>query len=186
MGNATNMHSIVAGHRNRRIMQNSWVVHDIEAAMRQWLRSAGVGPFFVVKGVTLEDQRYRGKPAPKSIDVTFALAQAGDIQIELVCQHNDVPSAYRDTVPAGRSAFHHMALYSHEYDSDLADYTRQGYEVAFSGAFAGKRFCYVDTSADIGCMIELIEASEAQEGFFKRIIDAAKDWDGSDPIRPAF
>jgi hypothetical protein len=115
-----------------------------------------------------------------------ALAQAGDIQIEFVCQHNDVPSAYRDTVPAGRSAFHHMALYSHDYDADLADYTHGGFEVAFSGAFAGKRFCYVDTSASIGCMIEIIEASDAQESFFNRIIDAAKNWDGRDPYRPAF
>jgi hypothetical protein len=79
-----------------------------------------------------------------------------------------------------------MAVYSHDYDADLADYTSGGFEVAFSSAFAGKRFCYVDTSASIGCMIEIIEASEAQEGFFKRIIDAARDWDGRDAIRPAF
>jgi Glyoxalase/Bleomycin resistance protein/Dioxygenase superfamily len=99
--------SPLSGRRNRRIMQNSWVVRDIEVTMRQWLRTAGVGPFFVVKDITLEDQIYRGKPAAKSIDVTFALAQAGDIQIELVQQHNDVRSAYRDTVPAGHCAFHH-------------------------------------------------------------------------------
>jgi hypothetical protein len=172
--------------RNRKIIQNSWVVPDIDAAMRQWVRTTGIGPFFVVKGVTLDDQCYRGKPAAKSIDVTFALAQAGDIQIELVEQHNDVKSAYRDLVPAGRSGFHHMALYSHDYDADLADYTRAGFDVAFSGAFAGKRFCYVDTSPAIGYMMELIEASEAQAGFFEKIIAAAKDWDGTDPVRPAF
>ena len=176
----------VGRQRNRKIMQNSWVVTDIGAAMQHWVRTAGIGPFFVVKGLTLDDQCYRGKPAAKSIEVTFALAQAGDIQIELVEQHNDVKSAYRDLIAAGRSGFHHMALYSDDYDADLADYTRAGFEVAFSGAFAGKRFCYVDTSASIGCMMELIEASDAQAGFFSKIIAAAIDWDGSDPIRPAF
>ena len=45
--------------RNRKIIQNSWVVPDIEAAMRHWVETTGVGPFFVVKGVTLDDQRYR-------------------------------------------------------------------------------------------------------------------------------
>ena len=172
--------------RNRKIIQNSWVVTDMDAAMRHWVETTGVGPFFVVKGVTLEDQRYRGKPAAKSIEVTFALAQAGDIQIELVDQHNDVRSAYRDLIPAGQSGFHHMAIYSQEYDADLSDYTGAGFEVAFSGAFAGKRFCYVDTSKPIGYMIEIIEASDAQAGFFAKIADAAKNWDGSDPIRPAF
>ena len=172
--------------RNRKIIQNSWVVPDIDAAMRHWVSTTGVGPFFVVNGLTLDDQRYRGAPAEKSIEVTFALAQAGDIQIELVDQHNDVRSAYRDLVPAGQSGFHHMAIYSHDYDADLADYTCASFEVAFSGAFAGKRFCYVDTSRAIGYMIEIIEASVAQAGFFAKIIDAAKHWDGSDPIRPAF
>jgi len=177
---------VLARPRNRKIIQNSWVVTDIDAAMRHWVRTTGVGPFFVVKGVTLEDQCYRGTPAVKSIDVTFALAQAGEIQIELVAQHNDVKSAYRDLIPAGHAGFHHMALYSHDYDADLADYTRGGFEVAFSGAFAGKRFCYVDTSRSIGYMMELIEASDAQASFFAKIIAAAKNWDGTDPIRPAF
>jgi hypothetical protein len=186
MGSESDKAAILAGKRNRRVMQNSWVVSDIDAAMRNWVRTTGVGPFFVVKGITIDDQRYRGKPVAKPLEVTFALAQAGDIQIEFVCQHNDAPSAYRDTVPVGRSAFHHMAVYSHDYDEDLADYTHGGFEVAFSGAFAGKRFCYVDTSASIGCMIEIIEASDAQAGFFKRIIDAANNWDGRDPYRPAF
>jgi hypothetical protein len=172
--------------RNRRVIQNSWVVDDIDAAMKHWVRTTGVGPFFVVKGITIDDQCYRGTPATQPIDVTFALAQAGDIQIELVAQHNAVKSAYRDLVPAGRSAFHHMALYAHEYDADVAEYAAAGCEIAFSGAFAGKRFCYVDTSATIGCMVELIEASAAQEEFFARIASAAKNWNGSDPIRPAF
>jgi Glyoxalase/Bleomycin resistance protein/Dioxygenase superfamily len=172
--------------RNRRVIQNSWVVHDIDAAMDHWVRTAGVGPFFLVKDITIDDQCYRGKPAAQSLDVTFALAQAGDIQIELVAQHNDVPSAYRDTIPAGRSGFHHMALYSLDYDADLEDYRKAGAEVAFSGAFGGKRYCYVDTSASLGCMVELIEASSVQDEFFARIAAAAQGWDGSDAIRPAF
>lgn len=169
---------------NRRVIQNSWVVTDIHAAMAAWTRTTGIGPFFLVEGITIEDQLHRGQPT--DVGVTFALAQAGEIQIELVCQHNDAPSAYRDTIPKGSSGFHHIALYCHDYDDDLAAYTATGAEVAFSGGFDGKRFCYLDTSATIGCMVELIEASEAQEEFFKRIRVAAENWDGRDPVRPAF
>ncbi|HEY8385219.1 MAG TPA: VOC family protein [Porticoccaceae bacterium] len=169
---------------NRTIIQNSWIVTDIHAAMAAWTKNTGIGPFFLVEDVTIEDQLYRGQPT--HLDVTYALAQAGDIQIELVCQHNDVPSAYRDTIPAGSSGFHHVALYCTDYDADLAAYQSAGAEVAFSGCFGGKRFCYLDTSAALGFMVELIEASDAQDSFFRRLREAAHNWDGRDPVRPAF
>ncbi|NHO66833.1 VOC family protein [Aestuariicella hydrocarbonica] len=165
-------------------MQNSWVVNDLQQAMRFWTRTAGIGPFFHVQGVTIEEQLYRGMPT--QVEAEFALAQAGDIQIELVCQLNDAPSAYRDTIPKGQEGFHHMALYCDDYDVDLASYTKTGTKVAFSGSVGGKRFCYLDTSATLGCMIELIEASSSQAEFFQRIQREASEWDGNNPIRPAF
>jgi hypothetical protein len=169
---------------NRRIIQNSWVVPDIHAAMAAWTQTAGVGPFFLVEGIVIEEQRHRGRPT--DIEVSFALAQAGDVQVELVCQHNDAPSAYRDTVPPGATAFHHVAHYCENYDRDLAAFTTAGAPIAFSGSFGGKRFCYLDTQARLGAMVELIEASDVQAEFFARIRQAAEQWDGRDPIRAAF
>jgi len=55
------------------------------------------------------------------VKATFALAQSGSIQIEMVSQLNRAPSAYHDTVPEGGAAFHHVALYCHDYDADLRD-----------------------------------------------------------------
>lgn len=169
---------------NRRIIQNSWVVPDIRQAMSEWIETTGIGPFFLVEGITIEEQRYRGRPT--HIEVSFALAQAGDVQVELVCQHNDAPSAYRDTVAAGTSGFHHVAYYCEDYDRDLSAFAERGSEVAFSGSFGGKRFAYLDSSRRLGTMLELIEASDVQAEFFARIRDAAAGWDGRDPIRPAF
>ena len=176
--------SAAAPFANRRIIQNSWVVPDIHAAMREWIATAGIGPFFLVEGITIEEQRHRGRPT--DVEVSFALAQAGDVQVELVCQHNDAPSAYRDTVANGATAFHHVAYYCEAYDRDLADLRDRGSEIAFSGSFGGKRFAYLDTSMRLGAMVELIEASDVQAEFFARIRNAAAEWDGRDPIRPAF
>lgn len=169
---------------NRHIIQNSWVVPDIHAAMQQWIDCAGIGPFFLVEGITIEEQRYRGRPT--DVAVSFALAQAGEVQVELVCQHNDAASAYRDTVAAGATGFHHVAYYCDHYDRDLTAFSDRGIETAFSGSFGGKRFAYLDTSPGLGTMVELIEASDVQAEFFARIRQAAREWDGSDPIRPAF
>src|SRR3546814_20532069 len=82
-----------------------------------------------------------GKPTG-SIDITAAMAQAGDMQIELVCQNDEQPSFWRDVVPAGQSGLHHMALYCQNYDADLAAYTDAGIEVAFSGLMMGNRECW--------------------------------------------
>ena len=49
--------------RDRNFMQWCWVVTDIDAALRHWTRTAGVGPFFVFKGVKHDNARYRGQPA---------------------------------------------------------------------------------------------------------------------------
>ena len=63
----------------------------------------------------------------------------------------------------------------------------QAGDTIVDGTFGGYRFSYIDTSAAIGCMVELIEANPLQTDFFERIAAAAEGWDGvTDPIRPGF
>ncbi|MFD2498635.1 hypothetical protein ACFSTI_06955 [Rhizorhabdus histidinilytica] len=78
----------------QRIVQNAYVVRDLDEAMVRWNRTLGIGPFLVRRHIALRDVLYRGRPA--SLDISAAHAQAGDIQIELVMQHCDQPSAFRD------------------------------------------------------------------------------------------
>lgn len=163
-------------------MQMCWVVPDVHAAMATWSRSAGVGPFFFFETVPFEDRRYRGQPcAPLSLEA--AIAQAGDIQIEVVAQNDDQPSFIRDVVPAGQSGLHHMALYCDDYDANLAAYREAGAEVAFNCTMLGSRTCWLDTTATLGFMIELVEANPIADSIFGQIRAAAQDWDGRDPVR---
>jgi hypothetical protein len=165
-------------------LQNAWVVTDLEAAMRHWVETCGVGPFFVMEHVPMQDLRYRGRPA--TLDCTIALAQAGRTQVELIVQHCDSPSAYRDTVPRGRAAFHHVAVICADYDRDLAHYVARGHAVATDGRFGDMRFCYLDTQAELGCMLELLEDRPAIREHFRHIAEAAEGWDGREPVRPAY
>lgn len=168
---------------NRNFMQMCWVVTDVHAAIEAWAQSAGVGPFFLFDGVPFQDGHYRGEPADFP-DVTAAIAQAGDVQIEFVCQNDDQPSIFRDLVPAGQSGFHHMALYCNDYETDRAAYTQAGAAIAFEGRMMGiARTGWMDTAPTLGFMVELIEANEMAEGLFGQISDAARNWDGKDPIR---
>ncbi len=158
------------------IFQMSWVVRDLEEAAIRWNRSMGIGPFLVNRHISISDPVYRGNPEP--VDFSTAIAQAGPIQIELVQQHDDQPSCYRDSVAPGAEAMHHVATMAEDFDAELARYTDQGFEIASSGSFAGVRFCYVDTRGAIGHMVEILEQGKAINAFFSAIRRAADDWDG--------
>jgi len=176
--------AIPVGNRNfiPRFMQVCWVVPDLHVAVNHWVNTAGVGPFFLFEKVEFDNPVYRGKPT-ENIDIIAAMAQAGDVQIELVSQKDDKPSIFRDVVPAGKTGLHHMALYCKDYDADLAAYTKAGSVVAFSGLMMGARTCWIDTTATLGFMVELIEANPVADHVFEQFRSAAQNWDGENPLR---
>jgi len=161
------------GHR---IVQFAWVVPNLEAAVRAWYEFQGVGPFLVNRNLALTDSHHRGRPAVTAFST--AVAQSGDIQIELVEQHDGTASAYRDTVPTGATAFHHVAIIAADYDTALAHYTDRGHAVAAHGWFGEMRYCYVDTVATLGHMIEIVEDKPGIRAFFAAVRKAAERWDG--------
>ena len=167
---------------NGNYMQLCWVVPDLEAAIAHWVRAARAGPFFLFEDVHFTDSHYRGSPA----DIAphrAAIGQYGDMQIELISPIGDAPGIWRDVVPAGRSGFHHTALYCTDYDAEKAAYAAAGCEIAFEGLMMGARTGYIDTVSTLGFMTELITANPIAEQVFGAFRAAAQGWDGSDPIR---
>ncbi len=168
---------------DRTIFQNAWVVDDLMSAADKWIKFYGIGPFHVREHLTLDDIQYRGKPG--ELDISVAIAQAGPVQIELIQQFNDAPSAYRDQVPEGQSGFHHVCIYSHDFEADKAYFEGAGYATATQGR-AGEgtlTFAYFDTRADFGVFMEVVTPTQAFLARGEMIKDVAKNWDGSDPIR---
>jgi hypothetical protein len=161
--------------------QVSWVVADLQQAMRRWLDTARVGPFFLNAHVETEAPIYRGRPS--SFDYSLAIAQAGSVQIELIEQHDDRPSAYRDSVPAGQDGFHHLACFVDDFDAKLVRLEAQGVDIASSGKFGDMRFVYADTRASLGCMTELLEHTPLIHRVFDAVTAASQNWDGRDPVR---
>lgn len=164
------------------VMQNAFVVADLDQAIRHWTGVMGVGPFFMFEHIGFRNVLYRGQAAAP-IDLTVAIGYWGDLQIELIHQHDDNPSIYRDFASRHGSGMHHMGVMSNTLEADLADLARLGVQPVFQGCAAGMRFAYVQTDCHPGGMIELIEASAGARTFFSRMREAACDWDGRDPIR---
>jgi hypothetical protein len=171
------------------VRQMAFVVRDVEAAMRYWIDTLGVGPFFVLREIRPDAFRYRGASSP-SPTLTIGFANSGEIQIELIQQHDEHPSAYRDFLASGRAGLQHVSswLTRAEYDATYARMTAAGVVVAHEGAMAGGgvRFAYFATDAAFpgGPMYEIADVAEPQIlPMMTMIADAARDWDGADPIR---
>lgn len=163
------------------VRQNGYVVRDIRAAMRHWTETLGVGPFFYVKAAPIENFHYMGKPS--GCRCAIALANSGDLQIELIEPLNDEPSMYRDFLAAGREGLQHVAYWTEKMDEDLARIAALGYRVGQSGTVGENgRFVYYTTEAHPGTVVELSEISGRKGELFRAIREAAASWDGSNPI----
>lgn len=157
------------------IIQYAWVVPDLAIAAQRWHDMTGIGPFLINRDLKLDQPRYRGQPTATRFST--AVAQHGDVQIELVEQLDDTASAYRDTVAAGTTGFHHIAFIAADFDADLAHYTTGGTVIAADGYFGPMRYAYLDTAATLGHMIEIVEDKPAIRAFFGAVRKAAERWD---------
>jgi hypothetical protein len=167
----------------RKIFQNAWVVPDVYEAAMKWVRFYGVGPFYVSKDLSISNVQYRGRPG--ELRMSVGLAQAGPVQIELIQQHSAGPSAYRDMWKEGQSGFHHVCVFSHDYDADMRAYPAAGYDaVTYGGGVDGvPRFAYFDARRDFDVFLEIVEPTETILASFEMARAAAEGWDGRDPIR---
>ena len=163
--------------------QNGYVVGDIRAAMDHWIKVMGVGPWYYIDRVKTDYFRHRGRDS--GIEMSIALANSGNLQIELIQQRNDAPSMYREFLAAGREGLQHMSFWTTDYQALYDRALTLGYKVGHEGQIGGEkgRFAYFDTEIHPGTVIEISDISGGKGRFFERIRQAAADWDGADPIR---
>ncbi len=166
------------------IRQNGYVVRDIRAAMDHWINALGVGPWFYIDRVKTDYFRHRGQSS--DVEMSIALANSGDLQIELIQQRNRAPSMYLEFLDAGHEGLQHVAYWTTHYQALYDHALSFGYRVGHEGQIGGEkgRFAYFDTASHTGTVIEISDISGGKGRFFERVKQAAGGWDGSDPIRP--
>ena len=130
--------------------------------------------------------RYRGRATP-GLEVTLAWAYSGALQYEIVVQHDDGPSVFRDVVEQRGYGFHHFGRFTTNFDAEVEQLTKLGHEKAFE-AQAGEvldfaRVVYLDTRDTIGAMLEIAEYRDLIANLYRQIQAASVNWDGKDPIR---
>jgi catechol 2,3-dioxygenase-like lactoylglutathione lyase family enzyme len=168
--------------------QIAFVVADLDRALEYWTKTLGVGPFFVLRNVVPAEYRYRGKPAAAPL-TSIALGNSGDLQVELIAQHDANPSAYREFLASGRQGFQHVSswLTRAEYDEVATRAAQDGLQAIHEGVIPGSavRFAYFATDdAPGGLVYEIADVMEPHiYPVMEMIAQASRDWDGTDPVR---
>ena len=166
------------------VRQVGYVVHDIEQAMRQWSQ-LGVGPWFYKQDLVCTEFNYHGQPSALP-HLSIALANSGDLQIELIQQRNDAPSLYLDTLRRNGEVAQHLAYWTlDQFDAFCSQLRERGYVEGHAGRMGAQRgrFAYFVHEQHPGAMIEISESTGGKAEYFEQIRQASLAWDGNDPIR---
>lgn len=164
-----------------RFFQLGHVVDDIIAAAMTWVETFGVGPFHVLPVVDQALTYHDGEV--HTVRLQVAVAQAGPVQIELIQQHCETPSIYREWSRGGTSALHQIATVTSEYDAKTAHFGALGHPVVAESLGGRFRIAYVDTTAAFGFYTEIVEQTPGFLEQLHAISQTCAQWDGRDPVR---
>lgn len=158
------------------------VVRDIEAAMKHWSDVCGVGPWFYAEKLAVTEFSYRGQ-RQKDLHISVALANSGEVQLELIQQRCDTPSMYQDFLRAGREGMQHWSSWPADYDARLKQALASGYTIGQQGDSPRGRFVYLWNEGHPGTVIEMADLTPGRDRIFAGVREAAINWDGRDPVR---
>src|SRR4051794_33578580 len=77
------------------VRQLGFMSRDIDRSMQYFVDNWGVGPWYVLRGVK-NSMLYKGSRV--ELDMSIAMANCGDLQFEIVTQHNEAVSLYTNAL----------------------------------------------------------------------------------------
>ena len=116
------------------INQVAIVVWDLEQVVRNYWNILGIGPWAIYnwEAPLVYDRKYHGQTVWAREKI--ALAQVGDVQLELV-QPVEGPSIYRDWLEEVGEGLHHMNFLVDDVDAAVEMLTTDGFPSIQSGRF---------------------------------------------------
>jgi hypothetical protein len=128
-------------------------------------------------------EEFRNRGQRYHIKVSIALANSGDVQLELIQQRCDSPSLYRDFLAAGHEGMQHWSSWPVNYHEIRERALRTGWKIGQEGDTPRGPFIYFLNEGHPGTIVEMAEATPTRMRIFDQVREAALNWDGKDPIR---
>ena len=135
------------------IFQYAYYVNDIEESAKKWSDLYGAGPFSLTPHHVAEKFQFRGTRS--EADVSYAFGYLGDMMIQLIQQHDDTPSIYRDMYQAGETGFHHVGCLVNDFAAARQAMLDKGFVNACELWADGVNAAYFDTRSVSGGFTEI-------------------------------
>lgn len=138
------------------VAQVGIIVRDIETRARAWADILGLPmPEIQITGTVDEAQtEYEG--APTTARAKLAFFHMGQVDIELIEPIGE-PSTWKDQLDRHGDSLHHIAFHIKGMQERLAYLDAKGISLVQRGEYTGGRYAYVDSSAQLGIIVELLE-----------------------------
>jgi hypothetical protein len=143
----------VEGRTIRALFQHAYLVTDLERSIRGWSDLFGAGPFAIAPHHRTDEFSYRGTTI--EADVSYAFGYLGDMMIQLIQQHDEQPSIYRDMYTAGEEGFHHVGYLVHDFQDEKQRLIGMGFELACELYADDVNAAYFDTRTVTGGFTEI-------------------------------
>jgi methylmalonyl-CoA/ethylmalonyl-CoA epimerase len=124
--------------KSKGINQIAIVVENLELVAENYWNILGIGPWAIFKweAPLVYNRKYRGEAAWAREKI--ALAQVGDVQLELV-QPVDGPSIYRDWLDEHGEGLHHLNFLVDDVDETSEILAKEGFSSLQSGKFGPEK-----------------------------------------------
>lgn len=169
--------------RDGDLIENAYVVRDLDAAIAFWRTAGGAGPFFVGESALPEARCiYRGAPSP--LRTRFAFGVTGTMAIELVQQVDPGPSVFTEMLERRGEGLHHLKYATPSRDAEVARLTALGFDEVARLDLGGPVISFVDATDRFGVFMEVMDYDNWRTPH-RALLRAHADWDGrTDPVRP--
>jgi len=137
------------------VVQIGIIIKDVEKAARAYAGVFGIPmPEIVpIAGDAFANTDYRGEPsAARGKGAFFDL---GPIQMELI-EPVGAPSTWQDFLQTHGEGLHHIAIKTQAMDEARAFLASRGMETVQQGGWDGGQYAYVDSSKQLGLILELL------------------------------
>ena len=138
------------------ITQVGIIVRDIEAKAWAWSEILGLPMPEIITTDSYERAQTDYKGRPTDARAKLAFFHMGQVDLELI-EPIGGPSTWKDQLDEHGDSLHHIAFEIKGMPEKVAYLGAEGLPLVQRGEYTGGRYAYVDGSAQLGGILELLE-----------------------------
>lgn len=138
------------------ITQVGIIVQDIEAKARAWSEILGLPMPEIIITDSFELARTEYQDQPTTARARLAFFHMGQVDVELIEPIGE-PSTWKDQLDQHGTSLHHIAFQIQGMTEKIAYLDAKGVPLVQRGEYTGGRYAYLDGTAQLGTILELLE-----------------------------